>query len=70
LKESLEISCVAVGLKMFFTGVYGDFKQAKSGAVKLIQPFGSDLSLNTYFHMLFLEGGLAKIHGVAPPLPD
>ena len=31
-------------------------KQVKTGAISLIQPFGSALNLNSHFHMLFLEG--------------
>ena len=30
---------------------------AKTGAVTLIQRFGSALNLNIHFHMLFLDGG-------------
>jgi len=32
-------------------------KIAKTGAVTLIQRFGSALNLNIHFHMLFLDGG-------------
>ena len=35
-------------------------KQAKTGAVTLIQRFGSALNLNIHFHMLFLEGAINK----------
>ena len=35
-------------------------KQAKTGAVTLIQRFGSALNLNIHFHMLFLEGAISK----------
>jgi ribosomal protein S27E len=35
-------------------------KQAKTGAVRLIQRFGSALYLNIHFHMLFLEGAISK----------
>jgi hypothetical protein len=31
-------------------------KQSKTGAVTLIQRFGSALNLNIHFHMLFLDG--------------
>ncbi|GHL51486.1 hypothetical protein ECZU29_63360 [Escherichia coli] len=31
---------------------------AKTGAVTLIQRFGSALNLNVHFHMLFLDGGV------------
>ncbi len=31
-------------------------KQAKTGAVTLIERFGSALNLNIHFRMLFLEG--------------
>ncbi len=31
-------------------------KTARTGAVTLIQRFGSALNLNIYFHMLFLDG--------------
>jgi ribosomal protein S27E len=34
-------------------------KQAKTGAVTLIQRFGSALNLNIHFHMLFLEGAIS-----------
>ncbi len=35
-------------------------KQAKIGAVILIQRFGSALNLNIHFHMLFLEGAISE----------
>ena len=35
-------------------------KQAKIGAVTLIQRFGSALNLNIHFHMLFLEGAIIE----------
>jgi ribosomal protein S27E len=35
-------------------------KQAKTGAVTLIQRFGSALTLNIHFHMLFLEGAISE----------
>ena len=35
-------------------------KQAKTGAVTLIQRFGSALNLNIHFHMLFLEGAISE----------
>ncbi len=35
-------------------------KQAKTGAVTLIQRFGSALNLNIHFHMLFLEGAISQ----------
>lgn len=35
-------------------------KQAKTGAVTLIQRFGSTLNLNIHFHMLFLEGTISE----------
>lgn len=35
-------------------------KQAKTGAVTLIQRFGSALNLNIHFHMLFLEGATSE----------
>jgi hypothetical protein len=35
-------------------------KQAKTGAVTLIQRFGSALNLNIHFHMLFLEGAIRE----------
>ena len=48
---------------------------AKTGAVTLIQRFGSALNLNIHFHMLFLdgvyevdsEGALAKFHAIETP---
>ena len=50
-------------------------KNAKTGAVTLIQRFGSALNLNIHFHMLFLdgvyevdcEGSLAKFHTIETP---
>ena len=49
---------------------------AKTGAVTLIQRFGSALNLNIHFHMLFLdgvyevdsEGGAGKFHTIETPL--
>ena len=35
-------------------------KQAKTGAVTIIQRFGSALNLNIHFHMLFLEGAISE----------
>jgi hypothetical protein len=35
-------------------------KQAKTGAVTLIQRFGSALNLNIHFHMLLLEGVVSE----------
>jgi ribosomal protein S27E len=35
-------------------------QQAKTGAVNLIQRFGSALNLNIHFHMLFLEGAIRE----------
>jgi hypothetical protein len=35
-------------------------KQAKTGAVTLIQRFGNALNLNIHFHMLFLEGAISE----------
>ena len=35
-------------------------KHAKTGAVTLIQRFGSALNLNIHFHMLFLEGAISE----------
>jgi hypothetical protein len=35
-------------------------KQAKTGAVTLIQRFGSALNLNIHFHMLFLECAVSE----------
>jgi len=51
-------------------------KVARTGAVTLIQRFGSALNLNIHFHMLFLEGvyfvGLKeKVETKEPkPLPE
>ena len=50
-------------------------KTAKTGAVTLIQRFGSALNLNIHFHMLFLdgvyevdsEGSIAKFHAIKRP---
>ena len=50
-------------------------KTAKTGAVTLIQRFGSALNLNIHFHMLFLdgayeidsEGTLCQFHEVKAP---
>ncbi len=52
------------------------YKTARTGAITLIQRFGSALNLNVHFHMLFLDGvyvdgphGLARFCWVkAPPL--
>jgi ribosomal protein S27E len=35
-------------------------KRAKTGAVTIIQRFGSALNLNIHFHMLFLEGAISE----------
>jgi hypothetical protein len=35
-------------------------KTAPTGAVTLIQRFGSALNLNIHFHMLFLDGAYAE----------
>lgn len=35
-------------------------KQAKTGAVTLIQRFGNALNLNIHFHMQFLEGAISE----------
>ena len=35
-------------------------KQAKTGAVTLIQRFGCSLNLNIHFHMLILEGAISE----------
>ena len=35
-------------------------KKAESGAVTLIQRFGSALNLNVHFHMLFIDGVYSK----------
>ena len=40
-------------------------KHAKTGAVTLIQRFGSALNLNIHFHMLFLEGAISENYGAA-----
>jgi hypothetical protein len=49
-------------------------KTARTGAVTLIQRFGSALNLNLHFHMLFLDGvyvdrldGSARFRWVSPP---
>jgi len=49
-------------------------KSARTGAVTLIQRFGSALNLNIHFHMLFLDGvyvdrqdGSARFHRVDSP---
>ncbi|HHT9951394.1 TPA: transposase zinc-binding domain-containing protein [Legionella pneumophila] len=50
-------------------------KTAKTGAVTLIQRFGSALNLNIHFHMLFLDGvygvdlggAIGAFHGIKPP---
>jgi hypothetical protein len=54
-------------------------KSARTGAVTLIQRFGSALNLNVHYHMLFLDGvyvdgphGLARfrwVSAIAPALP-
>lgn len=38
---------------------------AKTGAVTLIQRFGSALNLNIHFHMLFLDGVYVIVSGQA-----
>ena len=51
---------------------------AKTGAVTLIQRFGSALNLNIHFHMLFLDGvyevdsagGAGKFHTIETPTSD
>jgi hypothetical protein len=35
-------------------------EKAKTGAVRLIQRFGSALNLNIHFHMLFLECAISE----------
>ena len=52
-------------------------KDARTGAVTLIQRFGSALNLNIHFHMLFLDGayiqtpdGKLRFRQVAPPTKD
>jgi hypothetical protein len=52
-------------------------KTARTGAVTLIQRFGSALNLNVHFHMLFLDGvyvdgphGLAQFRWVKAPTPE
>ena len=41
-------------------------KRAQSGAVTLIQRFGSALNLNIHFHMLFLDGAyIPTVHCVS-----
>jgi ribosomal protein S27E len=50
-------------------------KKAQTGAVTLIQRFGSALNLNIHFHMLFLDGvyvidsesKLSHFHAIEPP---
>ena len=50
-------------------------KTARTGAVTLIQRFGSALNLNIHFHMLFLdgvyeinsEGAICQFHGIKAP---
>jgi hypothetical protein len=44
-------------------------KQAKTGAVTLIQRFGSALNLNIHFHMLFLEGAISENAWCGTTLP-
>jgi len=44
---------------------------AVTGAVTLIQRFGSALNLNVHFHLLVLDGVYRRYHGVfAPASPD
>jgi ribosomal protein S27E len=40
---------------------------AKTGAVTLVQRFGSALNLNVHFHMLFLDG-VYRVDGADPPV--
>jgi len=44
-------------------------KTAQTGAVTLIQRFGSALNLNVHFHMLFLDGVYTETkHGSCAPM--
>ena len=43
-------------------------KIAKTGAVTLIQRFGSALNLNVHFHMLLLDG-VRRLPGWVSPVP-
>ena len=52
-------------------------REAKTGAVTLIQRFGSALNLNIHFHMLFLDGvyeidasgTTCEFHAIETPTP-
>ena len=41
---------------------------AQSGAVTLIQRFGSALNMNTHFHMLYIDGVYDAVSGHSRPL--
>ena len=75
LGKALEVVTRAIGTYLVKKAGF-THKTAKTGAVILIQRFGSALNLNIHFHMLFLdgvyevdsEGTTAKFHVIeAPP---
>lgn len=55
LGKSLEVVTRAIGSYLVKKAGFTQ-KTAKTGAVTLIQRFGSALNLNIHFHMLFLDG--------------
>ena len=74
LGKALEVVTRAISTYLVKKAVF-THKTAKTGAVTLIQRFGSALNLNIHFHMLFLdgvyevdtEGAIAKFHAIETP---
>ena len=76
LGKALEVVTRAIGSYLVKKAGFSH-KAAKTGAVTLIQRFGSALNLNIHFHILFLDGvyeldsdGLiAQFHAIETPTP-
>ena len=76
LGKALEVVTRAIGSYLVKKAGF-THTTAKTGAVTLIQRFGSALNLNIHFHMLFLdgvyevdsEGKTAKFHAIETPTP-
>ena len=75
LSKALGVVTRAINSYLIKKGGF-NHKTAKTGAVTLIQRFGSALNLNVHFHMLFLDGvyevdsdGLGDFHTIKPPTP-
>jgi ribosomal protein S27E len=74
LGKALEVVTRAIGTYLVKKAGF-THKTAKTGAVTLIQRFGSALNLNIHFHMLFLDGvyevdsedTTAKFHAIETP---